>query len=411
MRGMTAHRIACAVALALAAPSAVVVAAGAPAAAAPLSGSVTWTQVSPGTKLGIASAGLLRTSDGRLHVVWSSLDGAGSYSLHYTTLGAKAKKLNTGTIVSKWTGVSFYPRLVAGPSGGLRLVFTGGNGHSGSRFDLNAIYSAVSGKAGQTWTLAPGSLSQSELVPLTDTAAAVQANGTPVAGWSAGAAFDYHLGIDPNTPAAAPDKSIGVGASGDVVGPGMARESDGSIWAAWFNASGASSQGYYVARILPSVTAKVKAPDSGGKTVANNQPLESVAFTARSGGGGYLAYCVPTKTVECAHVALWKVGSAKTLTVPGSSTGHASHVAIAAGPGGKLWVLWYDSGLNKIRVVATNAAATSFGTVSTINGPSGIAEFDGLQAEGSQGPLDVIALVAQSKPGTPTGYWAAELAS
>jgi len=408
MRRMTARRIAVAAGIAVAAPSAL--GAASAAGAAPLTGSVAWTQVSPGTRLGIASAGLLRTADGRLHVVWSSLDGSNSYSLHYTTLGAKAKKVNTGTVISKWSGVSAYPRLVAGPSGGLRLIFTGGNGHDGSRFNLNAMYSAVSGAAGQTWTLAAGSLSQSKLIPLTDTAAADEANGTPVAGWSAGAAFDYHVGIDPSTPAGAPDKSIGVGAGGDVVGPAMARESDGSVWAAWFNGSFASSQGYYVTRLLPSVTAKVKAPGSGGGKLANNQPFESVAFTARSGGGGYLAYCVPTKTVECGHVALWKAGSAKPLTVPGSSTGHASHVAIAAGPGGKLWVLWYDSGLNKIRVVLTNAAATSFGAVRTIAGPAGIIEFDGLQAEGSKGPLDVIALVVQDKAGATPTYWATELA-
>ena len=47
-------------------------------------------------------------------------------------------------------------------------------------------------------------------------------------------------------------------------------------------------------------------------------------------GGGYLAYCVPTATITCAHIALWKAGAATAATVPGSTTQHAAHVAITA---------------------------------------------------------------------------------
>jgi len=37
-------------------------------------------------------------------------------------------------------------------------------------------------------------------------------------------------------------------------------------------------------------------------------------------GGIYLAYCVPTKTLTCAHVALWRAGAAKAMQVPGSAS-------------------------------------------------------------------------------------------
>jgi len=101
------------------------------AAAQPAASSVKWTKISTDTGLGIASAGMYRTGDGRLHVVWTRNDHAKGFSLHFSTLGSGAKLLNTGAIVGSWSSLTTYPRLVAGPNGGIRLVFTGANGKIG----------------------------------------------------------------------------------------------------------------------------------------------------------------------------------------------------------------------------------------------------------------------------------------
>jgi hypothetical protein len=194
-----------------------------------------------------------------------------------------------------------------------------------------------------------------------------------------------------------------------VVGTTLIRAGDGSVWVGWFTESGASDQGYWAAKLLPSPAAKVKAPGSGGTGLANNQPFESVAFAARAGGGEYLAYCVPNKTIECAHIALWKVGASKASMVPGSTSQHADHVAIAAAPGGHMWVLWYDTSQNKIHVVRTNAAVSRFGTPQTLPAPPSTGELDGLQAEGSQGPLDVVSLVLQNSAQSTPSYWDTQL--
>ena len=77
-----------------------------------------------------------------------------------------------------------------------------------------------------------------------------------------------------------------------------------------------------------------------------------------SGGGEYLAYCVPTRTITCSHIALWRVGATKAIMVPGSSSGQDSKVAIAPVPGRKLWVLWFDVKSGHIQLVETNATAT-----------------------------------------------------
>jgi hypothetical protein len=103
------------------------------------------------------------------------------------------------------------------------------------------------------------------------------------------------------------------------------------------------------------------------------------------------------------------VGSGKAMTVPGSATQHAVHVAIAAAPGGHLWVLWYDTSQNKIHVVRTNAAVSKFGAVQTLAAPPSTSVLEGLQAEGSQGPLDVIGLVLQTTAGSTPSYWDTQL--
>ena len=368
-----------------------------------------WTKISTDTKLGIASAGLFRTADGMLHVAWARQD-TGSFSLNYSTVGPNAKLEATGTIVKGWTGISFYPRLVAGPSGGVRAVFTGGNGVSGSPYNLGAMYSATATSAGTTWSLIKGSMSQSTLIPATNTSAATQSTGTPVASWPGGSGVAFHVGADPNTPATKADGTVAVtSGSGTVVGTTLARETDGSVWVAWFTESFASDQGYWVDKITPTQVAKTEAPGSGSPSLANNQPLQSVAFAAGAKGGGYLAFCVPTASIPCAHIALWKVGAAKAVTVPGSSSQHSAHVAIAAAPGGHLWVLWYDTSQNKIHVIRSNAAVTKFGPGQTIAAPPSTSELDGLQAESSQGPLDVVALVLQTTAGSSPSYWDIQL--
>ena len=369
-----------------------------------------WTKISTNTSLGIASAGLYRTADGMLHVAWARQDGPNSFSENYSTVGPNATLENTGTIVKGWIGISFYPRLVAGPSGGVRAVFTGSNGMTGSPYNLGAVYSATATSAGTTWNLATGSMSHSTIISETDTSATTQSTGTPVASWPGGSGVAFHVGTDPNTPATQPDGTVAVSSgAGPVVGTTLARETDGSVWVAWFTASFESDQGYWVDKITPAQAPKTEAPGSGGPSLSNNQPHQSVAFAAGAKGGGYLAYCVPTATVACAHIALWKVGAAKAITVPGSTTQHAAHVAIAAAPGGHLWVLWYDTSQNKIHVIRSNAAATRFGPGQTIAAPPSTSELDGLQAEGSKGPVDVVALVLQTTAGSTPSYWDIQL--
>lgn len=365
-----------------------------------------WTKFSTNTADPAGSPGLFRTADGKLHVVWYVHNpNTGKNSYQYATFAAHGALLNKGNVapVTGWSALSKYPRLVAFPGVGIRLVFAGGTG-TGGNYDQGTAYSAKASAAGTSWSLVPGSLSHSKLVSLTDNSAATKSDGTPVASWQQGNLL-YHVGQDTsNTPATAPDGTVNVVTGGVATGTQLARAKDGSIWVAWFTAN-ESDQGYWVDQIQPTQVAKHKAPGSGALSLANNQPFGSVAFTARAGGGLYLAYCVATKAVPCDHVALWKVGATKAKTVPGSGTHNARYVAISSAPGGHLWISWFDSGANKVRVVRTNAAVNAFSKVRSLGLPAKSALFDSLRTEGSRGRLDLVAGVQSSASGLPVFLW------
>jgi len=142
----------------------------------------------------------------------------------------------------------------------------------------------------------------------------------------------------------------------------MVRDKSGHVWAGWFDGSFAAKQGYYAVQ-GPAIGdgqgqgARLRA----ARRWRNNQPLESVALAARTGGGVYLAYCVPSKTVQCTHVALWKVGSARTKDR--AWLGDRSCVARRdrRGPDGSPVDCLVRRRDDKIREVRTNGAATGFG--------------------------------------------------
>jgi len=93
------------------------------------------------------------------------------------------------------------------------------------------------------------------------------------------------------------------------------------------------------------------------------------------------------------------------MALPGSASGHAGLVALAAAPGGHLWVSWFDFGTNLLHVVRTNAAVTRFGTPHVLKQPPGTFIFAGLQSEGSSGRLDLVVNALLNAKNNPIWFW------
>jgi hypothetical protein len=361
-----------------------------------VAGPGTWIRVAA-TDSGFNEAGMLRTANGDLHLVWRKRLSSGNFAYGWATISPAGQPLASGTVLSGWTTLEGDPRLVPDGSG-LRLIFIGGlNTDPGNFFSRGAVYTATSPQ-GSSWVLVHGSMAHHTVLNL-GVAAVSTASGTPAAVFGLNNVLFFHAGVDPRAPAASPDETVATGpvATG-IAGAALARVANGQVWVAWYD------QGYRVRRILPAAAPPVKAPSSGSGS-PDNEPRQQVALAARAGKGLYLAYCSPAALNACARINLWHAGSAKPMIVPGSRTGSSGLVALTPAPGGRLWVAWYDFAANVIRAVLTNPAATGFGPVHTIKPPSATFIFNGLQIAATATRLDVIVNVLLNKPGNPVGFW------
>lgn len=339
--------------------------------------------------------GMLRTTDGNLHLVWlKSRASNGTHSYGTSTISLAGKLLATGTALSGWMTLEPDPQLVTYGSG-MRLVFEGNTGPITSCYEKGAVFTETSTN-GTAWNLVTGSMSH-DTAGVGNLAATAEPNGTPVATFAGGGFF--HVGVDPSCPATQPDGAVPVATGNAPSNPAIVTASDGSVWVATYQAF--QKQGYFVARILPSVGPLMEAPASNATAAHNNQPLEPVALAARVGGGVYMAYCVSNSSQLCARIDLWKVGSPKPMVVPGSKNTIAARVALTAAPQGRLAVTWFNSanGKSVIHSVRTNTAATSFGVLGTIKVPAHTNSVTDVQTQDSSGRQDVL-INAQIQAGT-----------
>jgi hypothetical protein len=375
-----------------------------PAPVSLLGGPGVWTKISSGKSFASDEPGLLRTSDGKLHVVWVKTNADNDYSLGYSTISRVGALLNTGVTspVTHWFALQGTPRLV--PDGkNIRLVFNGRqNTNFGNLLGLGARYTETSTN-GTAWALVNGSLSSNTSFDQKLTAT-TKADGTPVSAEGKGRALFYHVGVDPATPAGTSDSETDSQPGSSFLNPALVRDKDGSISVAWFQDFGASP-GYYVQKLLPAKGPVTKAPSSGSATGPQNEPRQQVAFTARTGGGVYLAYCQPSKAQSCAHIAVWKVGTKTVRVVPGSTGGHAGDVTISAAPGGRLVVAWYDAAKRIIQVVRSNTQVTAFSAIRVVKLPSKAQQIDNLFSESSTGRIDLVANVQQTGAGNPIAFF------
>jgi hypothetical protein len=339
--------------------------------------------------------GMLRTLDGKLHLVWLKARASNNTQSYGTaTISLAGQLMGTGTALSGWTTLEADPQLVKDGTG-LRLVFEGNTGTPTSCFEKGEVFTETSTN-GSAWNLVTGSLS-SHTVGVGNLAATAEPNGTPVDTFAGGGLF--HVGVDPSCPATQLDGTIPVPTGNAPSNPSIVTASDGSVWVASFQAF--AKEGYFVTRIVPTVGPATEAPGSASTAAHNNQPLEPVALAARVGGGVYMAYCAASSSQPCAHIDLWKVGAPKPTIVPGSKNTTSARVALTAAPKGRLAVTWFNSvnGKSVIHSVRTNTAANSFGALGTIKLPAHTTSVTDLQTQDSSGRQDVL-INAQVQVGT-----------
>jgi hypothetical protein len=336
----------------------------------------TWTKITTGEVSNIVEPGLYRTADGVLHVSYQR-DNASDDDLAYVNISpTTGKVVAAGDILTGWASLPTDPKIVAGPDGGMRLVFGGIIGQTGNPFNSGQMFSTTSDAAGTSWTLQSTPLSQSTYGYASyGTGATTLSDGTPVV------SFPVNTGLTWSV----------AGVDSEYDAPGcclynstLARDGD-DVWVAYYsNATAAADQGVFVKQLLPVEGAPIKAPQStsGGDSL-NLSAAEP--FVARPGGGLYATYCLGYPT--CKQLGLWKLGTDKPVGVPGSAG--AQEYAMSTGPGGRIWVAWAVGDTDLVRVTHTGTSGTKFGAVTTIKPPKGTVVY-GITVAGSDGSADVI---------------------
>jgi len=354
---------------------------GVPDLSAPAHAGVgSWTRISSGTVVNFAEPGTYRTPDGVLHIVYQRAHGTNS-DLAFTNLSSTGAVLATGTAVGNWATLPADPKLIAGPAGGLRLVYGGlRTTDSSDPYATGQMYSSTSDSAGTSWTLQPGALTGSHSAYGSyGTGATTLADGTTPA-----VSFPLNSTLTWNTTGAGSgDGTYDFGRCCVYHSTLVRNGSD--LWAAYAaNGSDAAHAGVFVQRLAPTLGAPTKAPASSQGVDLVMSVSEATPFLARPGGGMYLAYCLGYPT--CTGVGLWRLGTSAPVTVPGAAG--ATHLALAAGPHGRLWVAWSVPG-GLIRITHTTATGSAFGAVTTIKAPTAAGVY-GISLAASDGSTDVL---------------------
>lgn len=330
----------------------------------------TWTKISTGT-VGIGfQASLWRTGDGVLHVVYPKNIAAPQYG-HTAISVTGTTTLQNDVIASGWSNLDSSPIVVGDATTGLRVLFGGIRAGSPGFWSDGRMYTATAPQSGDPWTLPAEAVGAStQAFASYGTAATTLADGTPVAAFPLGGTITWHTGTGSGA-----DESFTV-ADGSVYDLAMVRDG-ADVWLGWYGDGG--SGGTYVRRIKPTLGPIIKAP---GSTI---ERTGRVALAARAGGGVYAAYCAGTP--PCPAVKLWKVGTTTPRTVPGSR--YASDIALAPGPGGRLWVAWANN-VPKIQALRTGQSGLSMGPVRQVGIPAGRDAIYSVAVDGASGRGNVV---------------------
>lgn len=338
-----------------------------------------WTQLT-GPHTNTAEAGVARTADGTLHVLFP-LESTGSYSANHTSLSPDAKTVGgTNPVFTYPAAINPGMDLVAGPSG-LRAFFSGlFDTTSNPLYGLMATASSADGAA---WAVQPTAASndspsgKSTVYAASGIGAALGTDGTPYSTWGDSAPVEagYHVGLS----SAGADNRFSTSCC--VYDPDIGVDSvTGEVVLAWKFLQASNGVAY---QSISPAGAAITPPEGNAANTGTRTPI-----SGRIGAPGvYLGYLAGTNQFTSTP-AIIRTGTTSALKFPRASG--AQYLGIAPAPGGRMWMFW--SRQNKITATRSNPDVTVFGAPVNVKRPSGGSAVYGLAGEGSTGPLDLLAL-------------------
>jgi hypothetical protein len=335
-----------------------------------------WTRITDANGDNIDEVGLARTGDGVLHVLFRRAPAPSQQAVWHTPISPKGRVGGRNAVLEGFAGVGD-PDAIVQQDGRLRVFFGGLSDTTAE----SGVISAVAPPSGAGWSREGPRVSSRE-GSVGDIGASSGPGGTPIFAYAMGPELAFHDGLDP----AVADQDVAPSEGCCVSVPDLATDTSGrSMLAWWSNAPG--RRGLWVRQVLPSLGPPMRAPGGGGGDTGDPR----TPIVARPAGGVYLAYCAVPAT--CTRVLLWRVGAGRAMRVGSSPDGE--DVNVAAGPEGRLWVMWNDGqAARRLHVVRTNKAVTRVGPVIDVAPPKGTSTIWKAKGEGSLGPLDLLASVS-----------------
>lgn len=337
-----------------------------------------WERVTA-TGLGnTADIGLVRGSDGVLHVIWPS---ANSTSVLDTPIAANGTVGSAVTLVSHFFSVSF-PDATA-TRHGLDAFWNGERTGSSGTW---GTYEASRPPRGGRWQVSGPS-------PAVNSnwgagiAAASGADGQPWVAFIAGGVVVRHY-VHPEV--ALPLSGCcfyetGIGTDGR----------SGTTWVTW-NSNASPKDGIYYRKLTQAGSASGPATRAPGSA---NTPILLQRMTAVGRGTGhpgvYITY-LSYRSGFARSVNLYRLGSKSTVTVQKlPAINNIGLSTLAADPDGHIWVAWASTinGQAALFVRRSDAAARTFGRVGRLPLPAGTDDVWRVYASATARDLDVVALL------------------
>lgn len=317
-----------------------------------------WTTLNTGPGTGLGEAALLRTADGRLHVVHKQVMSPIQLGYVHSAINPAGTTVAQSNVdLGPVTTVSDFPKLGATPTGGMRIVT---QADFADPLRGGKLVQAVSNDNGATWGVGAEALTKGVAFGDYGHAAAYLPDGTTLQAFILNSTIGYRTGTVTGDPALAPDDSSF--SIGPVTGYNlnMIRYGD-TVWAAW-HGSGATdpgASGIFVRQLAPTLGPIMKAPRS--EEAAGN---EAIPMVVRPGGGLTIAY----STGFPPEVALWQVGTPNIHVVPQSEAGFRLDLATDAD--GRLYVTWIRDSTD-LWATHTARRGWKFGPVQQLETPRG----------------------------------------